>query len=574
MKRWLIIGYFVILVAVIIGLTLTCIGEGYPLWILISMPVILGLVAISILLYGLSYKPKRFAWFWKIVPLALVAQYAVYWFLGGRASFDPEAPLSAIVVGYFVVFAGLFTAFYLSFKFGYSKTLPAGKSSPKFIAFIFVITSLCVASRFFPLNKERINIKVNYVAEYNKITKPANYDPNDNAAPYYQKAFELCVERPEQLSNSDIKAWPKDLPNEKQVLLEGWVSANSDALEQLKLGTQKPYYWPEYQGSSMWDIAMPSLSEARKLAYAACSRAKLNAAEGSFKGAFSDLLVCYRFGAHFTGCKTSLIAQLLGIGISSLVSQSGFQILNKTEPNTDSLKDFQIQLQSLSENKTYLIDFTAEKLLVYDNIQRAFTDDGKGQGHIYGTRPLENKAYMKGLFGEDLTEEQKRNLERLERRETTSLADKVYDYFEKQAHKTPWQLHNEGENIKKIAEEMTKDNFLLHLFMPAVGLVIRSSFRCQAETDALITTLALLQYKAEKDRLPENLNQLVTAGYLKELPVDPFSDRPLVYKQIGDDFILYSFGADFDDDGRMPSKWGEDEQGGDQVFWPVNRKQE
>jgi hypothetical protein len=48
----------------------------------------------------------------------------------------------------------------------------------------------------------------------------------------------------------------------------------------------------------------------------------------------------------------------------------------------------------------------------------------------------------------------------------------------------------------------------------------------------------------------------------------------LAYKQIGDDFILYSFGADFDDDGGTPSKWGEGEKGGDQVFWPVSRKQE
>jgi hypothetical protein len=45
----------------------------------------------------------------------------------------------------------------------------------------------------------------------------------------------------------------------------------------------------------------------------------------------------------------------------------------------------------------------------------------------------------------------------------------------------------------------------------------------------------------------------------------------LIYRCIGDDFTLYSLGADFKDDGGTPSKWGEGEQGGDQVFWPVER---
>ncbi len=53
MKRWLIIGYFVILVAVIISGTLYY--EERPLLIIISSNVTFGLVAITILMYGLSY---------------------------------------------------------------------------------------------------------------------------------------------------------------------------------------------------------------------------------------------------------------------------------------------------------------------------------------------------------------------------------------------------------------------------------------------------------------------------------------------------------------------------------------
>jgi len=57
------------------------------------------------------------------------------------------------------------------------------------------------------------------------------------------------------------------------------------------------------------------------------------------------------------------------------------------------------------------------------------------------------------------------------------------------------------------------------------------------------------------------------------LPIDPFSNKPFVYKQTRDNFTLYSFGADFDDDGGLHSKWGIGDEGGDQVFWPLEQPQ-
>ena len=309
----------------------------------------------------------------------------------------------------------------------------------------------------------------------------------------------------------------------------------------------------------MWDIALPPLAKTRNLTYAICSRSKLNAANGDFKAAFYDLLVGYRFGTHLTGTKP-LVEQLVGIGIRELTLQTGFQILDKTNPTPSLSKDFQQQLQTLSLQKKFVIDFTAEKLLVYDSIQRMFTDDGKGGGHVYSASPL-------------IPDKGRRDWEKMDRRETAKLTEKVFEYLNYAAPKTPWQLHNESKDPVKVAEEMTKENPFLNTLAPAHARTLRISFRIKVHTDALITTIAILRYKADKGQLPENLGQLVAAGYLKELPMDPFSDGPLVYKRTGDDFTLYSFGADFDDDNAAPSKWGEGEKGGDQVFWPVSGKQ-
>jgi hypothetical protein len=450
---------------------------------------------------------------------------------------------------------------------------PPGRTRSKIIAFVLAIASFSLVVALPSHAEEKINIKVDYVAKLNELAK-AGRPEELNAATYYNKSFELCVEQYEQQKKIYRKIWPTDLPPKQLAILEAWVRQNVKALAELRKGTQKPHYWPEYRGTSMVGIVLPELGKAKALAIALCSRAKLNAAKGNCKEAFSDLLACYRFGTHFTGPKT-LIEQLVGLAIRSIATNAAFQILDKENPTPDLLKDFQLQLQKFSSQEKFTFDFTAEKFSAYDIIQRMFTDDGKGGGHIpeLSTDQKENWPDSVKVLLSVLTEVQIRALAKVDRRETTDLTNKVYEYFDKASHKTPWQLNTEGKDVQKVIAEMIKGNPFLRLFMPVIGRVVEISFRCEVETDALVTTIAILRYKADKGQYPENLEELASAGYLDKLPMDPYSDNPLIYKRAKDNFTLYSFGADFDDDGGAPSKWGEGEKGGDQVFWPVQPTQ-
>jgi hypothetical protein len=70
----------------------------------------------------------------------------------------------------------------------------------------------------------------------------------------------------------------------------------------------------------------------------------------------------------------------------------------------------------------------------------------------------------------------------------------------------------------------------------------------------LICDLAIRLYQAEYGKLPERLEQLAPE-YLRELPIDPFSGRPPVYRPRGEAaFLLYSIGPDGNDDGGMPTE--------------------
>jgi hypothetical protein len=129
------------------------------------------------------------------------------------------------------------------------------------------------------------------------------------------------------------------------------------------------------------------------------------------------------------------------------------------------------------------------------------------------------------------------------------------------------------EGIKTSIEQIKKANPLIRTFSPAIDKLVHIAARARADIDASITILGILRYKVDTQQYPDNFSQLIAAGYIKNIPIDPYSDNPMVYKTIGEDFMLYSFGSDFDDDGGTPSKWGEGKKGGDQVFWPVEKSQ-
>jgi len=414
-----------------------------------------------------------------------------------------------------------------------------------------------------PLVEGAPNPRVDYVAKINELAR-AGRDETLNAAPLYQKAIDLYVERPVELmptlSRRPRPFWIDELSNKEQSLLRQWVQSNSQALSQLELGTKKPYYWLQRSSKDgiVMEISLPELNEFRKLSRAITWHAKLNAAQGNNDKVMKDIVTCYRFGLHQIGPKT-LVEQMVGIAIRGIAVKTTFIILDKTKMDRASLNTLQRQIEQLSTDESYIPDMRAEKLMMLDIIQRMFTDDGKGDGRIH----MESAEAMLTMWSQ-----QAQSLEKLQRRQTTEAVEKLYEYLDFVGQKTPWQWKAEQINPEKKIKKIKEKNPFVKIFCPAFVKVAQIFARCGAETDALTTTLALLRYKSDKSQLPEKLDELILAGYLEALPTDPFNGGPFVYKRLGDDFMLYSFGIDCDDDGGTHNRsWDKD----DQVFWPVQQ---
>jgi hypothetical protein len=80
------------------------------------------------------------------------------------------------------------------------------------------------------------------------------------------------------------------------------------------------------------------------------------------------------------------------------------------------------------------------------------------------------------------------------------------------------------------------------------GTVFLKQATLEAAFLASRTGLACRLYKSHTGVYPDKLEALVP-GILKEVPVDPFTGNPLVYRRNGEGFIVYSLGSNAKDDG-------------------------
>ena len=95
---------------------------------------------------------------------------------------------------------------------------------------------------------------------------------------------------------------------------------------------------------------------------------------------------------------------------------------------------------------------------------------------------------------------------------------------------------------------------VLHSFAPAFYAVRTSVATMQAHVDVARVGLALKRHKAALGAYPPSLAE-IDSTFLAEIPPDPFTGRPLVYRPDGDGFLLYSLGQNLrDDHGTVQSK--------------------
>ena len=411
-----------------------------------------------------------------------------------------------------------------------------------------------------------------------------SWQTNSQIPPNFLEAVSVAVllEGMKRFKESPESDW-SPLTDTECEYISPWIKQNEAAWREFAAGALKPYCYNAYQydPNSMdhWSsrIFAPQRPTLRKLAWLGIWRSRINVKQGQIQQGFEDCLTVARAGSHWQG-KGRIDQQLSGQSMSSLASQEILHIAaTQNLPATD-LKQLQQQLSRIYPEGYPHMNMEAERLVFLDTIQRVFTDGGFGDGHLIPDRYMdifEPRTYdnieWRMLVSPGATIA---GIVHARRDETIRKGNEIYDQYNQMCKMTPYEKYARGIDDEIYLNLPHQRYFLIYRLMRGIYPSSEFGYGSEALYQATIVTLALKRWRLEKNKYPETLSELIAAGFLKALPADPYSDKPLVYKKTDDDFIIYSVGRNFTDDG---GEYGRDEHGGiskwsdngDIIFWPV-----
>lgn len=410
------------------------------------------------------------------------------------------------------------------------------------------------------------------------ISKPPDYDPDKDAGLLYS---EILNEFSYSQTPDTVKRFrwlSSNEPNSNELKeISNWLEKKQKALKTSELTAAKPYCWASSQ-----DLFESDVLNFIYLGRAFSCRAFLSYKNNKTKQACSDIITCHKIGRHLRG-PIDFVFQMAGFSLRGLSVNDAFKALSENPEDLNTINLFDQYFESEITKKENVFDNRYEKLLVTKAIQEVYTDNGKGDGHLIprGTFVRYQYKYPDGTLKIKTVFEPRRLIYYPKsiwiaatnpgKKETLNLIEKAYSYLSKLSSQTPWQSHINMPTNQNLFQKEINNNFLLKYGGWSIQYNVREIKRAhylRAKEISLATTIKILLYKLEKGHLPYSLNDLVSSGYLNILPMDPYSDTILTYKKIDDNFTLYSFGEDFDDDGGT-IEYDSKSEDGDLILWPV-----
>ncbi|MBN2211702.1 MAG: hypothetical protein JW709_09945 [Sedimentisphaerales bacterium] len=430
------------------------------------------------------------------------------------------------------------------------------------------------------------------MAEFNTLTQPEGLTEENNAWVLYEQAIKAYVPMSEALDTLDGEMTEERMadPNDPYWgLVAEWAQQNASALDLFRQATQRPLFWREYkvekpgQGlNEAFGEYMDFLKLMRDISRLVRLKIDLLIHSHHYEDAAELSLVLIRFSVHMVQHKPPLISYLVGISVSSGGISCFNDILSQYDFTSRQLQEYKDILNTMSNHINYSIK--TERLFALDLVQYIY-----GPGDWAKPNPVRWKKHSDFTinkpvsviewirYGVDVCRYAFYSLLQADRQDALDKVHQVFDRWQVLENNTP---HDLMQNCPDLFEpnELSSSYAVLAGVLPYQDILLKGAmfvygFRTQLE--ALITVLALKKYKCDIGNYPSDLQTLKRDGYLPYLPRDPFSKDILIYRKEKNDFRLYSFSWDCDDDGGI-QKPGDiygvmHEDGGDRVFWPVQK---
>lgn len=313
---------------------------------------------------------------------------------------------------------------------------------------------------------------------------------------------------------------------------------------------------------SLTSVLLPDLGLIRRYAMLLKSDAKLALEEGDWDRVHADISSALAMSRQVDS-PGFLINHLVAIAILDEMSGTIESMITENPEafTREHLIEFSHSLARNREQVAMTLD--AETMFFDDILQRAYTDDGHGNGRL--TRQGVQILLSEGIVNLDLDNDPMDLVHSLTGPITMiAIEDRLTQYHRQRAitERVFRALRDGPESLSRIIADGTQVELSnggvlrspVDLLMPAYGKAVQREFQSHMRTDAALTMLAIELFKREHGRYPEALDELVPQ-YLPVLPADHFNPGyPIQYLLDGGRYALYSAGTDGDLDGGRDSK--------------------
>ena len=349
-------------------------------------------------------------------------------------------------------------------------------------------------------------------------------------------------------------------------VLAKWVEANDVVLNRLVAGVARPEYYspspsllePDSQGLVL--ALLPGLQGTRSVARAVQTRAMWHTGEQRALDAWRDLRAIHRLARHVSRNPSFVINHLVGIAIEGMACQGTRTMLHHATLTPEEARQILNELRAMPDLPPCSAFMKAERLMYLDTTIRLSQGTLDVPGLVFEGQ--ESNIAINALPGwtsidwNIVLEEGNDWYDKLDRvmskpnRAARSIAMAEFEAELQQliAHRSQLDTRLKAV-VSRNARGRLMSNALASQMLPSIPSIVKSADRSTVQLQLTRTAAALAVFRAEHGSYPESLGQLVPA-FIPALPIDIYSDKPLIYRAKDDGgYLLYSVYENGTDDG-------------------------
>ena len=348
--------------------------------------------------------------------------------------------------------------------------------------------------------------------------------------------------------------YPFTWPTKVDDLTAHWVKDNTKALSLVtQASRQTRFFIPLFAGyryETMIEVLLPHLLPFRDCANALNARAIMRIKEGDMAGFRDDVVTAHRI-ARLLSHQPTLIERLVAMHMEKTTCEVERVALDTGKFSGDQARALATELDALGDLPSFTdaVD-QGERVFALDTLQALARqgpvragellnavlqqpDGGLAPPAVFRFVPIPYEALMRSV---------------------NQSNDRLLDILQKPTYQSSifsfkqWEQQINAKRVEQLSvwDLMNKD-WPMQLFAPSMLKILQTETTGQMERRLTQLALMLAAYKSDHGEYPASLADLSPA-YLATVPIDLFTEKPLIYSRVENKYVLYSVGPNGEDD--------------------------